>query len=144
MKASRKKALGWVLLGLAACVGAGVVYLHSIGIAYGFYKLVFYDYYYASHYSMPSGKLMNYTGEWMRKVKYNPKTGVRDLAWALDAPGPSKFDELELGKMSWHQGEFAKAIQHIEAYHKTAPETEESLFWLAMSYQRLGETENCL
>jgi len=79
------------------------------------------------------------------RLKLNPKTGVADFAWVLGDPAErARHDDLDLGIFAWHQGDFAQAVRRIEAYQRREGESEKSLFWLAMSYLRLGEARNCL
>lgn len=77
-------------------------------------------------------------------LKLNPRLGVADFAWAFSGTERGRHDDFELGVFAWHQGDFAQAIRRLESYQQRRGESEQSLFWLAMSYLRLAEAQNCL
>ncbi len=49
-----------------------------------------------------------------------------------------------MGKLYWHVGKFEEAIREIEAYHTNHAINRDSQFWLAISYMRAAENQNCL
>ena len=51
---------------------------------------------------------------------------------------------FEQGKMKWVQGDFKNAIKTLKLSISKNGETESKLFWLAISYLREGEEQNCL
>ena len=59
-------------------------------------------------------------------------------------PVDLSLDDLEKGKISFHRGEFTKAVQEIESHIQRKGESESSLFWLAASWMRHAEADNCL
>ncbi|VAW99315.1 hypothetical protein MNBD_GAMMA21-2730 [hydrothermal vent metagenome] len=77
--------------------------------------------------------------------QFNPDTGVSDFEYITTKYQNQKNPNYyELGKVEWHRGNFKTAVSHIERHHNDNVETEDSLFWLALSYMRLAEAKNCL
>jgi hypothetical protein len=76
----------------------------------------------------------------MQKLTLNENTGVYGFEGAAQQP----MDDFEAGKLAYHLGNFPKAITLMEKDIKNTRESESKLFWLAMSYLRNGEAQNCL
>ncbi len=90
-------------------------------------------------------KTAKYWEEYFKNTKLNRQTGVMDFEWIVqDTETLKQLDELKLGKLAWHRGDFEGAVSYIESWHKNQTQTESSNFWLSMSYMRLAETKNCL
>jgi hypothetical protein len=53
--------------------------LYRIGVTPQFFWLGTNDYLKAPTYSLGFGDVLKYTSEWMRAVRYDPKTGTRSL-----------------------------------------------------------------
>lgn len=87
-----------------------------------------------------------YFHTYVTRMRWNPERGQKDFAEAANELFDSDADPdlLEVGKMYWHLGDFGSAVNKIEAYHGLHDESEESVFWLALSYMRLAESKNCL
>ncbi len=87
-----------------------------------------------------------YFHTYVAKMRWNPERGQKDLTHAAEVllESDANPDLLEAGKMYWHLGDFGAAVTNIEAYHRDQPESEDSIFWLALSYMRLAESKNCL
>jgi hypothetical protein len=73
-------------------------------------------------------------------LSFNPQSGFYDLE---DARRAAETD-LERGLFAYHVGDFATAVKMLERSIDEEGESEELLFWLANSYIRLAEAENCL
>lgn len=86
-----------------------------------------------------------------------------DYIWSLaylDAYRPNRQIQLRLypfywtpyelkdpvfrARFYWFQGEFEKSIEILEQEVKSSNHSEMVLYWLALSYARLGEAKNCL
>jgi tetratricopeptide (TPR) repeat protein len=78
--------------------------------------------------------------EYMQKLRFDPASGLYDFRLAPEAGA----DELARGELAFHRGDFRQAIARIERHLARAGESREALFWLAMSYMREAEAENCL
>jgi hypothetical protein len=83
---------------------------------------------------------IGYWLEYMQLLKFNEATGF----YSFDNVDESGMSLYERGKLAYHRGDFAGAISRIEEDIKKNGESEDKLFWLAMSYMRHAETENCL
>lgn len=64
--------------------------------------------------------------------------------YSFEGIDETNLSEFEKGKLAYHRGEFSSAIKLIESNVKNQGETETKLFWLAMSYMRQAEADNCL
>jgi VCBS repeat protein len=76
----------------------------------------------------------------MQKLRFDPATGRYDFRLTPEAG----LDDFERGRLAFHRGDFPRAVALLERRLKTAGESEQGLFWLAMAYMRLAEAENCL
>jgi VCBS repeat protein len=76
----------------------------------------------------------------MQKLAFDPATGRWDFGHTPDAG----LDDFEAGRLAFHRGDFPRAVALLESNLRRAGESEQGLFWLAMSYMRLGEAQNCL
>jgi hypothetical protein len=83
---------------------------------------------------------ISYWLTYMQKLAYDPATGRYDFRLTPDAG----LDDFEAGRLAFHRGDFPRAVALLERHLERAGESEAGLFWLAMSYMRLGEAENCL
>lgn len=83
---------------------------------------------------------IDYWLEYMQLLKFNEATGFYSFD-NIDESGMSLF---ERGKLAYHRGDFAGAISQIEQDINKSGESEDKLFWLAVSYMRHAEAENCL
>jgi hypothetical protein len=52
--------------------------------------------------------------------------------------------DFERGRLAFHRGRFRQAADLLERHLAREGESEDGLFWLALSYMRLAEAENCL
>ena len=93
----------------------------------------------------PTARFFSYWAKYYNQLKENPENGTYDFEWIVkELPSQLDLDDYEFGVLSWHRGDFTTAVSSLEDYHRNEEATEQSLFWLAMSYLRLAETENCL
>lgn len=83
---------------------------------------------------------ISYWLEFMQKLSLNKQTGIYGFAGV----GEEGLDDFAKGRLAYHQGNFAGAINDIERDIQRSGESETKLFWLAMSYMRHAEAENCL
>ena len=108
-------------------------------------KLVYKEARYGFASLKPTARFFSYWAKYYNQLKENPENGTYDFEWIAKEPQSQLgLDDYELGALSWHRGDFTTAVSSLEDYHRNEETTEQSLFWLAMSYLRLAETENCL
>ena len=81
---------------------------------------------------------IRYWLKYMEKLSFDQEAG----AYAFPKPRVARgFDNCAL---AFHRGEFQDAVTCFEAEVEDHGESEENLFWLAMSYLRQAEAKNCL
>jgi hypothetical protein len=85
---------------------------------------------------------VSYWLAFMEHLAFNERTQQYDFEQAIKRQDPR--NALLLGQLKYHRGDFAEAIQHISNSIANDGETEEKLFWLALSYLRQAEASNCL
>lgn len=86
-----------------------------------------------------------YWMNFMEKLSFNKESSSYNferIANEYSKNGINK--DFERGQIAYHQGYFAQAIAYIERDIERKGESETKLFWLALSYMRQAETENCL
>jgi len=83
---------------------------------------------------------LSYWTEYIQKLALNEDTGIYGFEKAARQP----MGDFEAGKMAYHLGDFSGAVTLIESDIKAKGESETKLFWLAMSYLRGAEAQNCL
>jgi hypothetical protein len=83
---------------------------------------------------------INYWTRYMGLLAYDEQERVYGFARTPEAG----MDEFERGKLVFHRGDFGRAAALIRADIDQSGESEEKLFWLAMSCMRQAEAENCL
>jgi hypothetical protein len=76
----------------------------------------------------------------MEALSFDPKAGV----WSFKNSRAAGTDDLVQGRLAFHRGDFSGAIRDLEHQVARHGESEEALFWLAMSHMRRAEAENCL
>ncbi len=81
-----------------------------------------------------------YWVRYMERLRLDEATGTYGFA-ARGADGARGFDACT---MDFHRGDFGAAVACMEAELEHRDRGEEELFWLAMSYLRLAEQQNCL
>ncbi len=90
--------------------------------------------------SMNLSHCLTYWVGHMEKLRLDEATGVYDFG----EPVPGEAEGFEVCIMAFHRGRFGEAarcaVQDIERHG----ESEDKLFWLAMSYMRQAEARNCL
>jgi hypothetical protein len=90
-----------------------------------------------------SGNLWQYvsylTG-FLQKLTYDRERGV----WNFRNTPEDGLDDYEAGRLAFHKGEFPRAVALLERHVAERGESEEALFWLALSYMRQAEAVNCL
>jgi len=75
----------------------------------------------------------------MEMLRYDSKAGM----WSFRLTPEAGRSDFELGVLAFHRGDFTGAIRLIERDLQRS-ESEEKLFWLALTYMRRAEAENCL
>jgi hypothetical protein len=83
---------------------------------------------------------VSYLLAFLQKLTLDPETGIYDFR---NTPEEG-LDGFEQGRLAFHRGRFAEAASLIEREVERRGESEERLFWLALSYLRLAEAQNCL
>jgi FG-GAP-like repeat len=84
--------------------------------------------------------VIRYWTEYMGYLRFDPDTGLYNFERA-DRRG---LDAYRRGVLEYHRGRFPDAIALIEQDIGARGETQDKVFWLAMSYLRQAEAENCL
>ncbi len=85
-------------------------------------------------------RFLSYTARYLVQLTFDPQSGSYDFEGARLAAETNR----ERGLLAYHAGDFATAVQALERSIEEEGESEELLFWLANSYMRLAEAENCL
>jgi VCBS repeat protein/ASPIC/UnbV protein len=130
------------LLGLGLPLAAGL----WLGQAYrGFTAHVLADLRYSSWADFKAQyRYLAYYLDFYERLRRNPVTGDYDFKLAgAAAAGDARLSGFERGRMAFHLGDFGRAARLIAADIRDRGESEDKLFWLAVSYQRWGEAENC-
>lgn len=83
---------------------------------------------------------VSYLLAFLQKLTFDPARGIYDFRLTPDAG----LDGFEQGRLAFHRGDFAGAAARLEGHLGQEGESEEALFWLALSYMRLAEAESCL
>jgi hypothetical protein len=83
---------------------------------------------------------ISYWLAFMEKLRLDPQTGIYNFRLTPDQ-GLMDFDA---GLLAFHRGQFGRASVLFDRHRREAGDSEEGLFWLAMSAMREGETTNCL
>jgi hypothetical protein len=83
---------------------------------------------------------ISYWLEYMQLLKLNEATGF----YSFDNIDEREMSLYERGKLAYHRGDFPLAVSMIEQDLNKSGESEEKLFWLANSYMRYAEAQNCL
>lgn len=76
----------------------------------------------------------------MEKLRLDPRTGIYNFRLTPD----QGLNDFDAGLLAFHRGQFARASALLDRHLRAAGESEEGLFWLAMSSMREAETANCL
>lgn len=139
MRARVKSAVKFVLLAILAAVLVYATYFYHH--YRGFVRFLATQFRYATWTENHNFALfLAYWTEYIQKLSYNQSTGIYGFEKAAAQP----MGEFEAGKMAYHLANFPRAITLIENDIKSRGESESKLFWLAMSYLRNAETQNCL
>jgi FG-GAP-like repeat/ASPIC and UnbV len=89
--------------------------------------------------------LISYWLTFMQKFSFDTASGFYNFDnIAQDYDNRPDVNDFEKGKLAYHRGEFAQAITLIEQDIDRNGESESKLFWLANSYLRQAESENCV
>ena len=67
-----------------------------------------------------------------------------DGFYSFDGTAEENFSDFERGQLAYHKADFLQAINYIERDINKNGKTEDKLFWLALTYMRAAEIENCL
>ncbi|HEY7214961.1 MAG TPA: CRTAC1 family protein [Thermoanaerobaculia bacterium] len=78
--------------------------------------------------------------EFMQKLSFDPRRGM----WTFDGVREEGLSDFDRGLLEFHRGKLAQALPLLERSLKAEGESEERLFWLAMTEMRLAEATNCL
>lgn len=85
-----------------------------------------------------------YYARYYEQLRFNPKNNMFDLSEARAALNSPSSTDFQRGLIDYHQGLFQEALREFTADIQKNGEDEDKLFWLAMTYIRVGELENCL
>ena len=85
-------------------------------------------------------EFLAYFGSYLGKL--HPSDGGFYVLVDEDSIAKIDTSELEGAKLLYHQGQFAKSAEAFRAIIDSQGESEERLFWLAMSVMRLAEQAN--
>ena len=88
---------------------------------------------------------LSYWIDFMQKLRFDKNTSFYSFdEVAREYDRKRATSNFERGKIAYHQGRFYQAITYIEQDINGNGESESKLFWLALSYIRYAEAENCL
>ena len=76
----------------------------------------------------------------MEKLRLDPRTGIYNFRLTPD----TGLNDFDAGLLAFHRGQFARASTLLDRHLGDVGESEEGLFWLAMSSMREAENANCL
>lgn len=129
---------GKVLASLVALLAlCGVLFrLRYPGITLALYRQLAYS---THHENRNLWFCLHYWIEFMQKLTFDPASHV----WNFDQTSEQGMGDFERGRLAFHRGDFARAVTLIKDDIGIRGESEAKLFWLAISYMRLGEAENC-
>lgn len=122
-----------------------ICFLGGLGFLYAKYPGFVTDTWNQFRYA-PTGEVIDqytflmYFSDYYGRMRINPETGMYDFDEAIAKHDGSDF---EMGVLAYHNGDFTTAVSKIEADITASSESEEKLFWLALSYQRVAEQDNC-
>jgi hypothetical protein len=83
---------------------------------------------------------VTYLTLFLEKLTWDRETGT----WNFKHTPAAGLDLYEQGRLLYHQGKFAVAAARLERHVAEHGESKDALFWLALSYMRDAEAENCL
>jgi tetratricopeptide (TPR) repeat protein len=83
---------------------------------------------------------VQYFLETMEELTFDPASGT----WNFRHTPETGLGELQQGRLTFHRGDYTGAIDRLQKHVRQHGESEEALFWLALSYMRRAEAENCL
>jgi hypothetical protein len=109
-------------------------------------RAIFYQFQYAT---MDEHKnlyfLISYWLSYMQKLSLDTVSGFYNFEnIAREYDERPEVNDFEKGKLAYHRGAFSQAITLIERDINRNGESESKLFWLANSYLRHAESENCV
>jgi FG-GAP-like repeat/ASPIC and UnbV len=126
------------LLLLFTLLGAAVYVRNSYkGFTIGFYRQMRYA---SVRENQNLWFLIGYWLEYMQLLEFDETTGF----YSFDNVDESRMDQFERGRLAYHRGNFASAVSLISNDIEKSGESESKLLWLAISYMRYAEAENCL
>jgi hypothetical protein len=76
--------------------------------------------------------------QFMQKLTINPSTHV----WGFE--GIAGTSDFEGGQLAYHRGDFSGAIDRFSRALQRDGESKDRVFWLAISYLRAADVDNCL
>lgn len=120
------------------CIAGFAVFASTFhGFTVGFYR----DFRYSTwHENQNLSFCLEYWLHFMQKLRFDPDKKI----WSFDKTPQTNLDDYEKGRLAFHRGDFNQAVSLLRHAIQIDGESESRLFWLALSYMRLGETENCL
>ncbi len=135
----RRRRGRWIALALVAVAAGGVFWFSQAyqGMWSGMLNQMRYG---SFQENWNLGQCNLYWLTFMQKLTLDPATG----AFNFKNTSEQGMDLYERGLLAFHRGDFPRAISLLERHVKEKGESEKALFWLAMSYMRQAETDNCL
>lgn len=85
-------------------------------------------------------RFLSYMARYLVRLSFNPESGYYDFEGVRRAAET----DLERGLLAYHVGDFTTAVKMLERSLDKERGSEELMFWLANSYMRLAEADNCL
>jgi hypothetical protein len=86
-----------------------------------------------------------YWGSFLDRLRYDPEQRIYHFGPLLrEMEQDPQADRLERAQLYFHQGDFDRAARDLKAVIEARGESEETLFWQALTEMRLAETVNCL
>jgi len=78
--------------------------------------------------------------QFMQELRFNQHTGV----YGFDSISDEGLTDTQRAEYAFHRGEFDAATAYFERAVEKEGTSEDRLFWLAASYMRKAEVDNCL
>jgi VCBS repeat protein len=133
-----RRRLGWTAAVLALVLGAALGFaIRYPGLSTGIVNQMRYS---TFEESSNKWKYVSYLTGFLEELTYEPKGKIYNFK---NTPSQG-LDLYEQGRLLYHQGKFADAAARIERHIREHGESKDALFWLALSYMRDAEAENCL
>lgn len=133
----RRRLIATLVLLLAASLAAGRAATWYRGMSEGMWHQMRYATFAESRNLL---FCVEYFLDQMEMLRFDPAAGL----WSFRLTPEAGRDDFERAVLAFHRGDFTGAIRLLESDLDRRGDSEEVLFWLALTYMRRAEAENCL